>query len=187
MKKLLALIAFSVLLLVPVGAQQVFADHPGILTCLPPGYLLDDPAIFDVNDNVSTPYCFHSLTPPSDPPPTCNSPYVLRSFVTTVTFQLIFQACHLGPQLAPDTTLAAQCQDGAIIQNNHCVPDLDQICGGGTTISNMMCMASLAVGGYFVGVEHSALLLQATQITAAWMIPVIVSSIGFGIVIARKL
>ncbi len=186
MKKLLTLIAFSVLLLVPVGAQQVFADHPDILTCPPPGYLLDDPAIFDINDLVSTPYCFHSLTPQSATPPTCNSPYVLRQFIDLTSFQFIFQACHLNPQLAPDTTLAAQCQDGAIIQNNHCVPDLNQICGGGTTISNMMCMASLAVGGYFVGIEHSSLLLSASQLTASWMIPVIVSGIGFAIVIARK-
>ncbi len=69
---------------------------------------------------------------------------------------------------------------------NQCLPDLNQICGQGTTINNMMCVVSLAVGGYFVGIEHSALLLQATQLTAAWMIPIIVSAIGIGIVIARK-
>jgi len=42
------------------------------------------------------------------------------------------------------------------------------------------------VGGEFLGVDSTALLLAGTQMNAAWMIPVIVSAIGIGIVIARK-
>jgi len=44
----------------------------------------------------------------------------------------------------------------------------------------------LAVGGEFLGVDTTAILLAGTQTSAAWMIPVIVSGIGIGIVIARK-
>jgi len=44
----------------------------------------------------------------------------------------------------------------------------------------------VVVGGEFIGVETSAVLLAGTQTIAAWMIPVIVSGIGFAIVIARK-
>jgi len=42
------------------------------------------------------------------------------------------------------------------------------------------------VGGFLIPLDTTALLLAGTQMTAAWMIPVIVSAIGFAIVIARK-
>jgi len=42
------------------------------------------------------------------------------------------------------------------------------------------------VGGDLIPLDTTALLLAGTYSTAAWMIPVIVSAIGIGIVIARK-
>jgi len=42
------------------------------------------------------------------------------------------------------------------------------------------------VGGEFIGIDSTALLVTGAQTNAAWMIPVIVSAIGIGIVIARK-
>jgi len=48
---------------------------------------------------------------------------------------------------------------------------------------DLMC---LAVGGEFIGIETTSVLAAGAQYTAAWMIPVIVSGIGFAIVIARK-
>jgi len=42
------------------------------------------------------------------------------------------------------------------------------------------------VGGELVSLDTTTLLLVGTQITAAWLIPVIVSAIGIGIIIARK-
>ena len=147
MNKLIPLLAFSILLLVPVGAQQVFANHPDVLTCLPPGYLLDDSDIFDVNDLVSSPYCFHSLTPPTASPPSCNPPYVPRTFIDLTTFQLIFQACHLTPQLAPDTTLAAQCQGAAVLLNNHCFAQaLNNLVGGELLGINTLPLLVGAIG-----------------------------------------
>jgi len=44
----------------------------------------------------------------------------------------------------------------------------------------------IRVGGEFEGVNTTALLVTGAQMNAAWMIPVIVSGIGFAIVIARK-
>ena len=44
----------------------------------------------------------------------------------------------------------------------------------------------VAVGGEFLTMSTSALLLAGAQGTMAWMIPVLVSAIGFAIVIARK-
>jgi len=43
-----------------------------------------------------------------------------------------------------------------------------------------------SVGGTFEGVNTTTLLVSGSQMNAAWMIPVIVSGIGFAIVIARK-
>jgi len=43
-----------------------------------------------------------------------------------------------------------------------------------------------AVGGDMIQMETTSILAAGTQYTAAWMIPVLVSAIGIGIVIARK-
>jgi len=43
-----------------------------------------------------------------------------------------------------------------------------------------------AVGGEIIRIDTTSVLVAGTQNTAAWMIPVIVSGIGIGIVIARK-
>jgi len=43
------------------------------------------------------------------------------------------------------------------------------------------------VGGQLLPIDTTALLLAGSQMTAAWMIPVIVAAIGIGIVLARKL
>jgi len=42
------------------------------------------------------------------------------------------------------------------------------------------------VGGSLIPIDTTMLLLAGTQMTASWMIPVIVAGIGFAIVIARK-
>ena len=42
------------------------------------------------------------------------------------------------------------------------------------------------VGGEFIVIDSTALLLTGAQMNASWMLPVIVSAIGIGIVIARK-
>jgi len=44
----------------------------------------------------------------------------------------------------------------------------------------------LAVGGEFIPLDSTMILVSGAQYTAAWMIPVIVSGIGIAIVIARK-
>ena len=43
-----------------------------------------------------------------------------------------------------------------------------------------------AVGGEFIGIDSTMVLVSGAQYTAAWMIPVIVAGAGFAIVIARK-
>jgi len=49
-----------------------------------------------------------------------------------------------------------------------------------------VCVVSLAVGGDIIPLDSTMVLVAGAQTTVAWMIPVIVSGIGFAIVIARK-
>ena len=44
----------------------------------------------------------------------------------------------------------------------------------------------MLIGGAFIPTDTTALLLAGTQMTAAWLIPVVVAAIGIGIVILRK-
>jgi len=48
------------------------------------------------------------------------------------------------------------------------------------------CDMTMAVGGEFIPLDTTMILVAGAQSSAAWMIPVIVSAIGIGIVIARK-
>jgi len=49
-----------------------------------------------------------------------------------------------------------------------------------------ICDERPMVGGDMIPIDSTMVLAAGAQYTAAWMIPVIVSAIGIGIVIARK-
>ncbi len=75
------------------------------------------------------------------------------------------------------------------------IDSTDDSAGGSTvTIDNFLgpwCLKNdndneKPVGGNIIPLDSTMVLLAGTQTTAAWMIPVIVSGIGFAIVIARK-
>jgi len=51
---------------------------------------------------------------------------------------------------------------------------------------NQILSPCIPVGGEMIPLDTSALLLAGAQMNAVWLIPVIVSAIGIGIVIARK-
>ncbi len=57
---------------------------------------------------------------------------------------------------------------------------------GGEMRGQVSCMPSTPVGGELIPLDTTMILVAGAQHTAAWMIPVIVSGIGFAIVIARK-
>jgi len=50
-----------------------------------------------------------------------------------------------------------------------------------------VCEPPTVVGGHMIPLDTTALMLAGTQNTAVWLIPVLVSAIGFGIVILRKI
>jgi len=73
------------------------------------------------------------------------------------------------------------CQAGL----DACSPT-DQQCidNWNSCLDQLMCRS--AVGGGMIQMETTSVLAAGAQYTAAWMIPVLVSAIGIGIVIARK-
>jgi len=88
----------------------------------------------------------------------------LVSFYQTVDTGIVFgdtEACLTGQTLVDGTPFEG--------------------CDSIVTIRN-----ACAVGGEFIGIDSTMVLVSGAQYTAAWMIPVIVSAIGIGIVIARK-
>jgi len=93
---------------------------------------------------------------------TSNQAFAGKSF-TCQDCEDDFQFCLAAQILTPQ-----QCRD----QRDNCEITNELVCR--------------AVGGIFEGVDTTALLVSGTQMNASWMIPVIVSAIGIGIVIARK-
>jgi len=73
-----------------------------------------------------------------------------------------------------------------IIENSY----LSDIIMRNTEISsmqnNVFLMPSSVVGGHMIPVDTTTLMLAGAQNTAVWLIPVLVSAIGFGIVVLRK-
>ncbi len=69
------------------------------------------------------------------------------------------------------------CKGGDVIAYEQCVVDRD------SCKRALMCTA---VGGEFIGIETTSVLVAGSQTTVAWMIPAIVAAIGIGIVLARK-
>jgi len=82
------------------------------------------------------------------------------------------------------TTLAAQLanlQNGDLYINVHTPAN-----PGGEIRGQISCLPVPAVGGELIPLDTTMVLLAGTHSVAAWMIPVIVSAIGIGIVITRK-
>jgi hypothetical protein len=68
--------------------------------------------------------------------------------------------------------------------NNGAVLDCGIITGTDLPLPGIVNRCT--VGGELIPLDTSALILAGAQMNSAWMIPVIVSAIGIGIVIARK-
>ena len=68
----------------------------------------------------------------------------------------------------------------------HAFVNAFQIPADSVLICDLKVFSQHPVGGEFIGIDSTMVLAAGAQYTAAWMIPVIVSGIGFAIVIARK-
>ena len=145
MNKLIPFLAFSILLLVPVGAQNVFANHPQ-LACPPPGILNTDPTILENVFGTSN-FCYAKIS--SIPGPlTCPPGYSPGTFFSTTTFPLVnIGACIAEPQPTPDPTHPDQCQGASFLFENHCFAEaLSSIVGGELLSINTIPLLLGAIG-----------------------------------------
>jgi len=160
--KIILTLVFSVLLLVPVGAQQVFATHPD-LPCPPPGVLNTDPFLVSINLGTSN-FCYAELVSNFILDP-CSVGYSFDLFEGQIGLTLII--CTALPQQTPDPALAAQCQNNAVLVGNHCEPDLAVICSTGTIVSGLQCIAigvGQMIGGTLLEIDKFALIVAAIGI-----------------------
>ncbi len=132
MNKVLFAVLFSVLLLIPIGAQQVFGTHL-TLGCLPPGFPNTDPTrVF----GGTTDFCTTGTAlPPGTGFPRCPIGYIPVDFIVqplgiTVTF------CVASITTIGTMTPVGSCQDGAVLDaNDHCVCEQqNNQCVGGVII-----------------------------------------------------
>ena len=156
------MLAFSILLLVPVGAQNAFANHPTIPSCPPPGDLITNPNFQSVGVGPA-PFCQHSA-PLLAVGFVCTPPYIGNTVFDSTTGAPLYNACTAPVQQIQDQTLSDQCQDKATLVGNHCVPDLSQVCGSGTIPQNLMCIAQSMgsmIGGSLLEINSVSLLVGA--------------------------
>jgi len=138
----------------------------------------------------STPWCdWHESIdiPPTDPAAVYSAGSfdidgggftAIPGIAGTTSFDLLFIPC-LPPTTVLTIMKTIDSPSGIISTGHPGVPFLQirqyPTSGGG-----------MVVGGEFIGIETTSVLAAGAQYTAAWMLPVIVSAIGIGIVIARK-
>ena len=157
MAKILIAVVFSILLLIPLGVQNAFATHPQFTCPLPFGDLNTDPALtFQGTSN----FCFAGPGFAVFPP--CISPYSSENVLGSTINPLCVA-------LAIDGSLpASACQNLAVLDaNNHCVPDLNQICSTGTIIEPTQMLTCIAqsmgsmIGGALLEINTVSLLVGA--------------------------
>jgi len=163
LKKLLALIAFSVLLLVPVGIQNAFADHPD-LDCPPPGILISDPGAGSTA--FGSPYCLEGFNTLA-----C-SPGYTEQMVSSVGNIGVgsFTGCVAQPQSTPDPTLPGQCQGATVLLNNHCFEQVLSAIGGVLMNIDTTALLVASIGTNPVITGLVALTMAGIAGQAAWFI-----------------
>ena len=164
MNKLLPLFAFSILLLVPLGSQQVFANHPD-LPCPPPGILNTDPVFTSFIWADTSNFCYAELRTPSGFQ-ICSVGY-FSDLVTPGNIEI----CTSLPQQTPDPTLAAQCQGAAILVNNHCFAEaLSSMIGGALMDIDTVSLLVGAIGTNPVITALMGITLAGVAGQAAWFV-----------------
>ena len=166
LKKLLALIAFSVLLLVPVGAQNAFAGDPN--GCVDDSDCIDGDGVCFSGERCDT---GSGMCVNVDDPP-------LSTLCDTDGDACTVQHCDGEGScvfLSP------------VVCNDDDICNGEEICDPATGCVSVPPTAPLcAVGGEIIPIGTTSLILAGTQSAFSWMIPITVSAVGIAIVIARK-
>jgi len=162
LNKWLVATTFSVLLLVPVGSQEVFAEpgNTGVtLNALDANFASLIPTDPDGLDNVQV------IRTGADP------------FGGTLNCDTV-SSFGASPHFLPWTFTLTDCQTPGDVT----VWSIDL--SGVITCIEGSCLP--LVGGELIPLDTTSLIVAGAQMNASWMIPVIVSGIGIAIVIARK-
>jgi len=166
MNKLIPLLAFSILLLVPVGAQQVFANHPD-LPCLPPGVLNTNG---DIVSTLLQPqnFCYTMVAGIGS----CPAGYLMDSLSSGLDpgFSLA-GICTALPSDSPDPTHPDQCQGASVLLNNHCFAQaLSSIIGGELLAINTLPLLVGAIGVNPVITGLVAITMGGVAAQAVWFV-----------------
>ena len=159
MNKVLFAVLFSVLLLVPIGAQQVFAN-PGntLVTFGGPG------------PGQETTHTDFPITDPDG--------------ILSISNAQALPGCPVGPVTFRVTNTLLP----IIITIIDCEPDGDTT-QWEFTLTGVTCVAGSClppIGGEIIPIETTSLILAGAQ-TFSWMIPVVLSVLGIGMfVVVRK-
>ena len=160
LNKLLALTAFSVLLLVLTGTQAVFAATLTI-----------------EQDTVMTVGADSVVTINTD-----NSNNLNNIGTLNVDSGAAINIGSDGSALLSNSGII---NGPGIINLFGKVIEVDNT-GTITAMINEIFTDALAIGGEIIPIESTAVLLAGAQTTSSWLIPVIVSAVGIAIVIARR-
>jgi len=169
LNKLIPLLAFSILLLVPIGAQEVFANHPQ-LACPPPGILNSNPLYIANNHFFAGNFCFVFVGPGFS----CPAGYNIDTVIDNVGVGIVgssFSACTTLPQSTPDPTHPDQCQGASILVNNHCFAQaLSSIIGGELLDINTVPLLVGAIGVNPVITGLAAITMGGVAAQAIWYV-----------------
>jgi len=98
----------------------------------------------------------------------------------------VLEADHLKCYeiLSPDFLTPVLTLQDQLVDPYHMVLELTEVefC----TVALKILVSTAPIGGTIIPIDTTSLLLVGAQMTAVWLIPVIVAGIGFAIVIARK-
>ena len=188
MKKLVVLIAFSVLLLIPVGVSESFADHPDEYECpdmletfapgsfdVYPGILLTEGFYAESRFGVfggNPPFCFVGMDALTFFE--CSSPYAMTElFLDEARTQQIaldsVSLCVAEPIPVSHVTLAEQCQGASILVDNHCFSQaLGSMVGGAWLDINTVSMLVGAIGVNPVITGLVAIAMGGVAAQAVW-------------------
>ncbi len=158
MQKSLSIFAFSVFLLVLTGNQAVFAASMTI----------DQDAIVTVGDDAT-------ITIDTD------DSNILENQGTL--------------NIDPDGTINVGSNSFTLLRNSGTIngPGVINLFGSVIEIENTGQITAIInefltiVGGEIFQIESTAVLLAGAHMTASWLIPVVIASIGIGIVISRRM
>jgi len=142
------------------------------------------PIVFD--DNPECSFINASLNELKVDPPT-GGVHTLGDLSVTLTFSGGLASVDWTSNIGVDVVIVKGGPNANVYFYTEATSDTGLVTPDSSDISHVsFCHDDDMVGGTGLQIDKTAMLLVGAQMNAAWMIPVIVSGIGFAIVIARK-